>query len=84
MAEIIAKYDTKTKALEITKDGQALANVTECMFCSSSEGFMCQVMMGSKDKDNDTVERHALYASEDKMKEVSEQAHKYLAEQFKK
>ncbi len=64
MAEIIAKFDTKTKKLEISKDGELLENVARCSFGMNYEGeYMCAVDMMHKDKEHSTMESKTLYAS---------------------
>lgn len=83
MAEIIAKFNTKTKYFEVTKDGQKMDNVSRCAFGMNYEGeYMCNIDMMKKDKEEGTHEMSALYADKDKYQKVIDEAKNYLKDKF--
>lgn len=80
MAEIITKFDTKTKKFEVTKDGVAIPNIMECVFYCNEDGEgQCRLSQMTRDKEEGTMEHHTLYASEDTSKDVVSKIVSYLS-----
>jgi hypothetical protein len=81
MAEIICKYDTKTKKFEVSKDGKNMENVSRCSFGKGYDGddYMCSIDMVKRDKDEGTSEINSLYASKDKLDKVNQEVNTYIA-----
>jgi hypothetical protein len=67
MAIINASFDTKTKSIEVSMDGAAVANVWGVNFSKSyddDEKYHCEIMTLAKDKDNGTMSYTRLMANE--------------------
>lgn len=80
MAEIITKFDTKTKKFEVTKDGVAIPDIMECSFYCNEDGEgQCRLSQMTRDKEEGTMEHHALYASQDSSNEVIAKIASYLS-----
>lgn len=68
MSKINVTFDTKSKALEVTVDGEAMANVYGIEFYNYSEddSFACCISQRAEDADNKMVKYTRLVAKESK------------------
>jgi hypothetical protein len=66
MAEVIITFDTKTKAMTATMDGEQIPDVCGIYMscCYEGEKMRCEIMQCAEDEENDTRTYTRICASE--------------------
>lgn len=79
MAEIVAKFDTKTKTFDATMDGKEIGDIARVSFCKNYDGeFMCCIETMAMDEENDINKMSSMYASKEKQNKIIEDVQKYF------
>ena len=53
MAKVVVEYDTVTKAMSCTLDGEEVPGIHQVVFAKYDRDYRCEIMQASEDRDND-------------------------------